>query len=799
MKNGRWGTIEDILDKALELPHKEQAAYVKYACKNDEELEKEVLSLLSAIKNSEKENFLGDSSTENSALIRDITQGHIADHFIGKRIGVYELKEQIGHGGMSLVFIAERVDGQFKQQAAVKLIRNVLQTRQIFKRFDLEKQILANLTHTNIAHLYDGGVTEDGNSYLVMEYVKGKPINQYCDENKLTINQRLTLFKDTCKAVEYAHTNLIVHRDLKAQNILVTREGIVKVLDFGIAKLLDADHSADQPLLTQPGQELWTPQYASPEQINGASIATATYVYSLGVLLHKLLTGRFPYDVARKKSHEVSHIINNIDPETLGQSLSKANSIEKTAEGRSTTPYRLTKKLDKDIEAITLKALQKNVASRYSSVGKLVEDIEKYESDLPVSARNENRLNTIKKFSKRHKKAMFVFLLFIMAFISLSIYYTRQINHQKQQAIQAAEEARQVTQVLTSLFIQADPNLRSDPNITLREVLDKGAERIQDQLDNQPLIKARLLGLIGSIYSDMGAYNKAENNLMTGINILKKYDKQTSFTYLNNISLLGYAYYRQGYYQKADSLHTIVLWKIEESENSNSITYAPLFNRIGMLYQEQGKLNDAIDVYKKILKMNETSVVKIDRGSILNNLGLIYQNQDKFKKSISVLEKSLKLKQAQVGNVSPDVANTTHNLAFSNQRAGMLKKADSLHQIALPMMRKLLPPSHPHLASELVKYGLLKVKLGKLKHAEAMFLEGKAILEKILPKGHWQITSAKGSLALTRGLMGKLDPNIQILKKIYDNWETQFGKSDWRTQMAHQALQTLLTAKKRKS
>src|SRR5699024_6768846 len=294
---------------------------IKHATKGNLVLEKEVTALLEAIHSSEKEHFLESNTTKNSEFIRDITIKHITDHFIGKKIGSFQIKEQIGYGGMSLVFKAERADEQFKQTVAIKLMRKGWYSKQTLRRFEQEKQILASLDHPHIARLFDGGITEDGSYYFIIEYMYGVPIYSFCESNNLTINQRLILFEKVCKAVEYAHHKLIIHRDLKAQNIFVTKDGTVKILDFGIAKLLKSEISEDDTTLTQPGQKLWTPQYASPEQIEGNTVATGLDVYSLGVLLHKLLTGRFPYDIKDKTSAQVSYIITTKKPETLRESL----------------------------------------------------------------------------------------------------------------------------------------------------------------------------------------------------------------------------------------------------------------------------------------------------------------------------------------------------------------------------------------------------------------------------------------------------------------------------------------------
>lgn len=387
MDSGRWGTIEKILDKALELNDDERMAYIEYACNGDDELRQEIEQLLESVQQSKKEHFLEDNIEHNKSLIQSIARKRITDKYIGQKIGVFELTEQIGYSGMSIVFKAERVDGDFNQQVAIKLIRSGLHSDQILQRFKLEKQTLANLSHPNIARLLDGGITADGNPFLVMEYVNGKPIDQYCNDNQLTVDERLKLFKKVCTAVEYAHHNLIIHRDLKAENIYVTNGGIIKVLDFGIAKLMDTNRSTQTPFVTQPGQQMWTPQYASPEQINGQSINTASDVYSLGILLYKLLTNTYPFDFTGKTIAQIQATITTTLPNDLVKGLKSSGSYSKISDYMNTTFKELKKMLSGDLQAIIAKALRKKASHRYHSAKKLLADIENYETNKPVEAR----------------------------------------------------------------------------------------------------------------------------------------------------------------------------------------------------------------------------------------------------------------------------------------------------------------------------------------------------------------------------------------------------------------------------
>ncbi|HLR77217.1 MAG TPA: serine/threonine-protein kinase [Balneolaceae bacterium] len=796
MKSSQWESIEKILDETLEMATKEQKAFIKHATKGNLVLEKEVTALLEAIHSSEKEHFLESNTTKNSEFIRDITIKHITDHFIGKKIGSFQIKEQIGYGGMSLVFKAERADEQFKQTVAIKLMRKGWYSKQTLRRFEQEKQILASLDHPHIARLFDGGITEDGSPYLIMEYVDGEPIDSYCDSNRLTINQRLNLFEKVCKAVEYAHHKLIIHRDLKAQNIFVTKDGTVKILDFGIAKLLKSEISEDDTTLTQPGQKLWTPQYASPEQIEGNTVATGLDVYSLGVLLHKLLTGRFPYDIKDKTSAQVSYIITTKKPETLRESLNQADSLKKITENRGTTPYRLFKKLEKDLEAITLKALEKKVSERYRSVAELADDLENYRSDRPIEARRGNKLHIIKKFVKRHKKALTIFVLFITAILTLSIYYTQQINKQKKQAIYAAEKATTVSDLLKNTLRKASPYGRNSEDISFETILSKGSDEIQTSLESKPLLKAEMMGFIAELYINLGQYEKAKSLLNNSLKIQNKAEPESYKQEVLNLSRLAYLLFRQGKVDSSISIYQnakAILLKTNPPDDELTIS---LYNHMAMAYGEKSKPEKGLSLIEKALQIVPKDNLSL-KAKLIDNQAMLYQNMGYYSKAIKLFNENIILLQQISKSQTPELASAYNNLAFTYQRQGNIQMADSLHNIALKIRRELLPPNHPHIASSLIRYGLVKVRQGKLKEAEKMLIEGKQILEKILPQNHWQITSAEGGLALVHGLMGNIEENILILKKIYDDWQKQFSKTDWRTKIAQKSLETLLSVKEK--
>lgn len=305
MKSEQWQQVRDILDSAIGLSPSERSVYLDQACASDSELRSEVESLLQSHDEAGSV-FLNTPAADLKAALSDASP---RSSWIGRRLGVYQIESEIGHGGMGEVYRAVRADGQFKKNVAIKVVRGGYDTAAVLERFRHERQILASLDHPNIARLYDGGTTEEGIPYLVMELIEGIPVDQYCAEHNLSINDRLKLFAQICGAVQFAHQRLVIHRDIKPSNILVTSDGTPKLLDFGIAKLLDASGGGETTMLPA-----MTPEYASPEQIRGEPITTATDVYSLGVVLYRLLTGRSPYPEKTRTPLDLARIICEIEP-----------------------------------------------------------------------------------------------------------------------------------------------------------------------------------------------------------------------------------------------------------------------------------------------------------------------------------------------------------------------------------------------------------------------------------------------------------------------------------------------------
>ncbi len=536
MDTKRWEKIQAVFEKVVDTDLLQREMLLDKFCGNDRELKKEILSLLEA--DADNLSILEKPVSELIDFEEQITS-------VGKKIGQYHIISQIGYGGMGEVYLAERDDKQFRQNVALKIIKKGMDSAETVRRFQTERQILAKLVHPNIAGLYDGGITDEGLPYFTMEYVKGVPINEYCDKQQLSIQKRIELFLQVLDAVQYAHKNFIVHRDLKPGNIIVTKEGKLKLLDFGIAKLLSENEielENSNSEMTQTGFRIMTPGYASPEQVRGEAIITSSDVYSLGVLLYQLLTGQSPYDVSGKTPGEYEQIICHTDPQKPSTSISK--NIGKASSGsistqRGTIPNKLKKLLRGDLDNICLKALEKEPSRRYNSAEQFADDMNRYLHGHPVIARPATLSYRTGKFINRHKAVVFVSTVVVFLIIGLISFYTMKLANERDIAQLEAKKAKQISSYITSIFEIANPSESKGQTITARELLDEGAGRIEEDLKDQPLVKAEMMGVISNVYYSLGLMEQAKELTQESLDLYLEQSKQDKVKIAYSYHTLG--------------------------------------------------------------------------------------------------------------------------------------------------------------------------------------------------------------------------------------------------------------------
>ena len=509
-----WGSVKEKLQAALDLEPEKRRAYLDQAAGSDPELRRELESLLVAHEKAGTD-FLNSPTAPVTAIAASTERSEI---FIGKRIGPFQIINQIGAGGMGEVYRAFRVD-EYEKEVAIKVVRAGQESGFSLSRFKNERQILARLDHPNIARLLDGGTTDDGLPYFVMDFIEGRPIDEYCVSHKLPTEDRLRLFSQVCSAVQYAHQRLIIHRDIKPGNILVTSDGTPKLLDFGIAKILDAEAPAGQYEPTLTIFRALTPGYASPEQVKGETITTATDVYSLGVVLYELLTGRHPYRKPNSTAQEMSRAVCEVEPEKPSTAVKRRNPDEiaeprslALSDGRDNSTEKLSKRLRGDIDNIVLMALRKEPQRRYASVEQFSEDIRRHLENLPVLARKDTVSYRTSKFINRHKAGVVTAILLTLTLLgALAITLWEARVARQQAAVARAQESRaerrfnDVRKLANSLIFEVHDSIRNLPGATqARKLVVSRALEYLDSLSREASGDPSLQSELATAYDSVG-------------------------------------------------------------------------------------------------------------------------------------------------------------------------------------------------------------------------------------------------------------------------------------------------------
>ena len=482
----------------------------------------------------------------------------------GRILGSYRLIEVLDRGGMGVVYVAERADEQFEMRVAVKLLPRGLESPEAERRFLTERQILADLEHPHIARLLDGGLTEEGYPYLVMELVDGQPIDEYCRHHDLDLEGRLRLFLQVLNAVQHAHQHMVIHRDLKPSNILVTADGTVKLLDFGIAKL--ADPSAE----AQGASTLFQPRsirYASPEQVANRPVSAASDVYSLGVVLYQLVTGVVPLELDPLSPGERERVVREVLPEPP-----------------SARSRRWRRRLRGDLDNIVLEALRKDPARRYPTAAHLAADIERYLRDEPVSARKRTWSYSTRKFLSRHR----VGALLATGVLALLLVFVSTVIRQEKRALAEARKAERVAELLAELFEGANPFSAEVGTRDLKSVLDRAEARIRDQLADEPEIRAELLEVIGRAYGGLGLFSQSAVLHEEALEIRRALFGPEDLRVAESSLSLGTALESRGHYEKAQSLYQRALAIFESRTGEDSPEVGSVLTRLGRLIAHRG-------------------------------------------------------------------------------------------------------------------------------------------------------------------------------------------------------------------
>jgi serine/threonine protein kinase len=751
----QWHEVDRLFEEALDRPAAERPAFLEEACADNAVLRREVERLLAADQAASQ--FLSRSPGELLELALDAREE-------GGSLGPYRLLRPIGSGGMGTVYLARREDEHYQRDVAIKLLRSGLATTEAFHRFIAERQILANLEHPNIARLYDGGSTDDGRPYLVMELIEGLPLDQYCDRYRLTVDQRLVLLQKICAAVQYAHQSLLVHRDLKPANILVTPEGEPKLLDFGIAKRLEPEPGGALQE-TSTGLRMMTPNYASPEQVRGDAITTASDVYSLGVILYGLLTGRGPYEVTAELPYEIEHAICEQEPERPSVAVFRpvspsaeilpseiSPSVEEIAVARKTRPLPLARRLRGDLDNIVLMALRKEPRRRYGSAAQLAEDLQRHLQDLPVTARPDTLRYRTRKFVRRHRAgvaAAAAVVVLVAGFLASLVVQGRQLAQER-------DKARYALSFLVDTFKQADPYQTRGESLTAREILDQGAARVTRELAGQPDVEAAVMDAIGEVNLGLGRYDKAEPLLTRSLALRRQVFGPASLEAAESLEHLA-ALRSERTDLAAAEAHLREALAIRRGrrglQGDGTLAVAKDLNELGQILVQKG-VSPEVAPEIEALHREALAIARRVEGpeglTVAESffvLSELKRAEGDYARGESLFREGLAVERKALGERDPRLWRDRSQLADTLIEAGKFKEAEALFRQCLEVQRKLLGREHPDALSTLVRLAVTVHLQIRYTEAEVLNREVLALSRSHYGPTHWRVGEALCNLA----------------------------------------------------
>jgi len=818
----RWRRVSSLLDRGLSLDPDERAAWLESEVL-DEDLRAEVAAFLAG---AERTSGVLDDGISVYLEIDPIEEdlGVLMPPAVaGTRIGPYEVVSELGRGGMGVVFLAARADGQFENRVALKLVRSEFDGREIVRRFERERRILARLEHPAIARIFDGGVTGDSRPYFAMEFVDGEPLTAYCDARSLSIEDRLRLFVRVCDAVQYAHGRLVVHRDLKPSNILVTDGGELKLVDFGIAKVLSAAQDDEIDLTRPGGLRPFTPAYAAPEQIDGEATTIATDVYALGLVLYELISGRRPFDGMAGSTRDLERAVLETDPPPPSRVCRRTTDLDsepaaERAAARRVSEGALARRLVGDLDAIVLMALRKEPSRRYASVQALRDDIARHLEHRSIRARRESNLIQAAKFARRHRFGIAVSSLLGLS-IAVGVVGTA---WQARQKTLQAERARRVTEFVLGLFESADPAKAQGKEITARELVEQGAARLEQELAGQTEVQAEMGLVLGRINDRLGLSEEAlvlldrsleRSTASTGSSARKtRADalraKGAVLTHLGRAAEAepvlreAMAEHRSqvGAGGDADlnvaedldelSIALRALGRLEETERAvrdafelrlsvlgpDHLRIAVSYNNMAVTQRELGKLDEAEANYKKALAIRIPNLGSEhpETADSLNNLAALLNHRGRYAESVAAFEEVSGIYGRLYGDRHPRTITAANNLAVALLKLGDLDRAEGLFESVLSYWRETASDQHPNALMTLGNLGLLYQMRGEVQRARRTYESVVEGMTSALGEDHPVTAIFSLRLASTERELGRNPrarelaiPGVAVLEKVY--------------------------------
>lgn len=715
----QWREVSPHLDFALTLSREEQARWLA----------------IFRIERPDLAGFLEELLDEHSALAEE----HFLEHeplrptndssLAGQILGAYRVVSRVGDGGMGSVWRAERVDGRFEREVAIKFLHFAVASRAA-ERFKREGRILGNLAHPHIAELIDAGVTSDGEPFLVLEYVSGQHIDEYCDEHLLGVDARIALFLDVLGAVEHAHTNLVVHRDIKPSNVLVSKEGDVKLLDFGIAKLLAQDgDSIGATMLTLEDGSAMTPLFAAPEQLTAGAITTATDVYSLGLLLYLLLTGSHPAGPGPYSPAELLKSITEVDA-PLASQISALNGAG--AGHRGTTPERLRRRLRGDLETILAKALKKKPAERYASVAAFADDLRRYTRNEPIAARPEAASYRLRKYVRRHRFGVTLtagLALLLVGFLLIQEIELRRITLQR-------DRADRIANFMTGIFQVSDPNEGNGQGVTAREVLDKAANDIDSNLSQDPQLQVQMLNVMARAYLNLGLFSRAESLFNKSIATSRLNGGENSRETLVMTHDLAWAIFQEGRVAEAEAIERQLLDTQRRLFGPEDADTLATVEELAFTVCDEGKgpCAEGIELTRHVLDAQRRRLGPDSFHTLgtMDNLAIMLAEAGRYDEGIDLQKDSLERHMRVFGAGNIGTVGAMLNLGEFQREAGRDDEAMRTFEDLLQTEHRVLAPDQGETAA--TEYDLASIFLRKGQKEEALSMLRQSIDGGLAPR-----------------------------------------------------------------
>ncbi len=724
----RLRRVRELFDAVLDLPPTDRSAFLARETAGDDALHREIDALVHSAELTQVPFELNALGTADSG-----------PSLVGQRLGHYDVVGLIGLGGMGAVYEAVRADDQYRQRVAIKLVQRGLDSDVTAQRFRRERQILASLAHRNIATLLDGGVSADGRPFLVMEYVEGETITRWCDQRKLPLRERLGLFRQVCAAVQHAHQNLVVHRDLKPGNILVTADGTVKLLDFGIAKLLVDDDGDDGMPLTRGGARILTPEYASPEQLRGVPLTTASDVYSLGVLLFELVTGRRPHHAEGRSMMQLEEEI-LIGP--APRSSTAATGPAALARGEKSAE-RLRTRLRGELDNIIAMALRKEPERRYASVEALGNDIRRYLDGLPVKAQRDWAGYRLRKFVQRNRGVVTASVLLFCTLVAGVLVSTVQARR----ARAAQLRSQHVSQFLSSILSSVKP-ATGGRDVPVSEVLDDAARKLAVELVNEPAVRNDLETIVGQSYLSLGRFDDATRHFLAADSAARRSAGPQSVGVVRAMINLGSVEIQRGEFARADSIfHAAEMVRVAGRIKDDTLR-ALLLDEFGSVAHEVGKLDDALRFHRQALDLRKAilgphdDLVAYSMGNVAVALGEL----GRWGEAEPLSRESLAILMANHPEPNPTVSDAYNALAGTLDFEGKTAAAESAYVKTLDLRRTLYGEQHPAYAWTLFNYSMFIFDQGRYQEAADDSRKILALRGTVLPESHPSIAAALQTL-----------------------------------------------------